>query len=121
MAAGGGFFHQLRVMLTNPAEEEARDLDIAFAEDVEQASEVFLDVRRQSRPFGNRRGAGKIQDMKPIFDVDGKNGSLHDRPLASFRYITISLPGTSKAGRRVRVAFGFKDGARRPYASERLR
>ena len=51
MAAGSSFFHQVRKALADPAEKEAGDLHVAFAEDVEQAGEILFDVRRQPCPF----------------------------------------------------------------------
>ncbi len=72
MAAGSGFFHQVRKALADPAEKEARDLHVAIAEDVEQVAKILFDVRRQPRPRGDRRSGGQVQDVEPIFDVYGE-------------------------------------------------
>ena len=85
MAAGGGFFHQLRELLTIQPRKKHVTWTLHSLKMSSKRVKFFSTCDRQSRPFGDRRGAGKIQDVEPVFDVDGKNGSLHDRPLASFR------------------------------------
>ena len=77
MPARGSLLYQVREPLCDPAQEEAGNLHILFAEDLQQAGEVLLHVRGQCPPFRDSRGARNVQNMEPVFHVDCEDGALH--------------------------------------------
>jgi hypothetical protein len=61
------------IAASNPTEEEARGLYICRAEHIEKPHEVTLHHRWQRFPHRKRWSVRQIQDMKPIFNVYGKD------------------------------------------------
>src|SRR4051795_1052847 len=79
--------------LSDPAQEEARCAHSLFIEKIEKLKKVCLDLRGQGGPLGQRRSGRDLENMKPVFDVDGKNrfhwlapGLLMNRRVTSLRF-----------------------------------
>ena len=68
----------MRVAFGHPPEEKAGHPGVILVKKVQQAPEISLHDRRQFVPRGKRRGAGEVQDVEPVLDVDRKDA--HGQP-----------------------------------------
>src|SRR5690348_2786684 len=66
----------MRKALSNPAQEKACYPNLMLIEQVQQAREIPLNTRRESVPIREVWSCRQVQDVKPVFNVDGEN-TLH--------------------------------------------
>jgi hypothetical protein len=62
--------------LGNPAEKEAGDSRIVFAENIQKTEKVGLDARGQAGPFRDRRPAGDVEYMEPVLPITEKTDKV---------------------------------------------
>src|SRR5271165_7419394 len=93
VSSGSGLFHQVGKTLGDPAQEKAGNLNVLFAEDVQQACKVLLHMRGQTGPLVDGGYTRVVQNMEPVLNVDRENGVLHG-VCGGVRYITFLSSGT---------------------------
>src|SRR5271165_2981757 len=75
--SGSGLLHQVGETLGDPAQEKAGNLNVLFAEDVQEACEVLLHMRGQTGPLVDGGYTRVVQNMEPVLNVDREDRVLH--------------------------------------------